>query len=74
MGKVLKFNIFHDSTKIKLFAKHQKELKFKNLDDFEVLSIDFPGLRTTAASMTSTVSMTSMASITFTASFHQKHY
>jgi hypothetical protein len=49
--KVLKFNmIFHDSTKIKLFSKHQNELKFKNLDDSEVLSSDFPGLRTSAAS------------------------
>ena len=41
--KVLKFNmIFHDSTKIKIISKHQNELEFKNLDDSEVLSSDFP--------------------------------
>ena len=41
-------------------TKHQNKAKFKDLDDSEVLSSDFPVLRTSAASMTST------------ASFHQK--
>ena len=52
------------------FSKHQHKVEFKHLDDFEVPSCDFPGLRTSAASMTSTASRTSMASITFTASIH----
>ena len=43
------------------------------MDDSEVLSSDFPGLRTSAASMTSTASTTSMASMTSTASFHGKN-
>jgi hypothetical protein len=59
--------------KINIFSKHQNKAKFKNLDDFEVPSCDFPGLRTSAASMTSTASTTSMASMTSTASFHQKN-
>ena len=73
--KVLKFNmIFHDSSKIILFSKHQNKAEFKHLDASEVPSCDFPGLRTSAASMTSTASTTSMASMTSTASFHQKNY
>ena len=73
--KVLKFNmIFHDSTKTIFFSKHQSKAKFKKLDDFEVLSSDFPDLRNLAVSGTSAASTTSMASMTFTASFHQKHY
>ena len=40
------------------------------MDDSEVPSCDFPGLRTSAASMTSTASTASMTS---TASFHQKN-
>ena len=73
--KVLKFNMtFHDSTKKKTFSKHQNKAEFKNLNDLEVLSSDFPVLRTSAASMTSTASTTSMASMTSTASFHQKIY
>ena len=53
--KVLKFNlIFHDSTPKNVFLKHQNKAKFKNLNDFEVPSCDFSGLRTSAASMTST--------------------
>ena len=44
--KVLKFNmIFHDSTKKLSFSKHQCKAEFKNLDDSEVLSSDFPGLK-----------------------------
>ena len=59
---------------INIFSKHQNKAEFKNLDDSKVLSRNFPDLRTSAASMTSTASTTSMASMTFTASFHQKHY
>jgi hypothetical protein len=66
--------IFHESTKSIFFSKHQNKAEFKNLDDSKVLSSGFPDLRTSAASMTSTVSITSIASMTFTASFHQKHY
>ena len=54
--KVLKFHIiFHDST---FFSKHQNKAEFNNMDDSEVLSRDFPGLRTSAASMASTASAT----------------
>jgi hypothetical protein len=56
------------------FSKHQNKAEFKDLDDLEVLSSDFPVLRTSAASMISTASTTSMASMTSTASFHQKFY
>ena len=69
--KVLKFNmIFHDSTQKKIFSKHKNKAEFKCLDDFEVLSSDFPGLKTSAASMTSVASTASVASMTSTASFH----
>ena len=72
-GKVLKFNmIFHYSTKKLSFSKHQCRAEFKNLDDSEVLSSDFPGLNSSAASMTSVASTASMASTTLTASFYQK--
>ena len=37
-----------------LFLKHQNKVKFKNLDAFEVLSSDFPVLKTSAASLAST--------------------
>ena len=74
-GKALKFNLtFHDSTKTIFFSKHQNKVKFKNLDDTEVLNRDFPDLRTSEASMTSTTSTASVASMTSTASFHQKNY
>ena len=53
------------------FSKHQNKAEFKDLDHSEVLSSDFPVLRTSAASMTSTSSITSIASMTSTASFHQ---
>ena len=56
------------------FSKHQCRAEFKNLDDSEVLNSDFPGLKTSAASMTSTASTTSVASMTSTASIHQKTY
>ena len=51
------------------FSKHQIKVKFKNLDDTEVLSSDFSGLKSSAASMTSVASIASMIS---TASFHEK--
>ena len=73
--RVLKFNlIFHDSTPKNFFSKHKNKTEFKCLDDSEVLSSDFPGLKTSAASMTSVASAASMASMTSTASFHQKIY
>ena len=31
-----------------IFSKHQNKAEFKNLDDSEVPSCDFPGLRTSA--------------------------
>ena len=69
--KVLKFNmIFHDSTQKKIFPKHKNNAEFKYQDDSEVLSSDFTGLKTSAASMTSVASTASMASMTSTASFH----
>ena len=73
--KVVNFNmVFHESTKLIFFSKHQNKAEFKKMDDSKVLSSDFPDLRTSAASMTSTASTASMASMTSTASFHQKHY
>ena len=69
--KVLKFNmIFHDPTQKTFFSKHKNKAEFKCLDDSEVLSSDFPGLKTSAASMTSVASTASVASMTSTASFH----
>ena len=56
----------------KYFSKHRNKAEFKNLLNSEVLSSDFSGLRTSAASVTSTASTTSVASMTWTASFHQK--
>jgi hypothetical protein len=47
------------------FSKHENKAEFKYLDDSKVLSNDFPGLKTSAASMTSVASMTS---------FHQNIY
>ena len=35
---------------IVFFSKYQNKAEFKNLDDSEVLSSDFPDLRTSAAS------------------------
>ena len=66
--KVLKFNmIFHDS--IQIFFSQNIEIKLNSN-----AWIDFPGLKTSAASMTSVASTASMASMTSTASFHQKIY
>ena len=52
------------------FSKHQYKAEFKNLDDSEVLSSDFSGLRTSAASLTSLASATSTASTASKALFH----
>ena len=58
--------------KKKGFSEHQNKTEIKCLDDSEVLSSDFPGLKTSAASMTSVALTASMASMTSTASFHQE--
>ena len=55
-----------------MFSKHQNKAEFRNLDDSAVISIDFSGLRTFAASKTSTASTTSIVSMTLAASFYQK--
>ena len=61
--KVLNFNvIFCDSTQNFFVSKHPNKAEFNDMDDSELLSSDFSGLRTSAASMTST------------ALFHQKIY
>jgi hypothetical protein len=73
--RVLKFSmIFSDSTPIFFSSKHQSKAEFENLDDTEVLSSNFPGLITSATSMTSMASTTSVASMTSTASFHETIY
>ena len=53
---------FHDSVKTFLFSKHQNKAEFKTLDDFELIHGDFSGLKTSAASLTSSASATSLAS------------
>jgi hypothetical protein len=37
--------IFHDSNQKLFFSKHQSKADFKNLNDFEVLTSDSPGLK-----------------------------
>jgi hypothetical protein len=70
---VLKFKIvFHSSTPNLFFSKYQNKAENQNLDDSEVLISDFPGFRTSAASMTSSASATSMASTASEAVFHQR--
>ena len=44
---------------ILLFAKHQNKAEFDNMDDSEVLSSDFWGFRTSAASLAWTNSLAS---------------
>jgi hypothetical protein len=71
--KVLTFKmVFCDSTPNSIFSKHQNKAKIKNLDDSEVLIYDFPDIRTSAASMTSSASAASMASTISEALFYQK--
>ena len=43
------------------FPKRKNKAEFKCLDDSEALSFDFPGLKTSAASMTSVASVASVA-------------
>ena len=61
---ILHRKIFFQNIKIKLNS---------NAWMTEVLSSDFPSLKTSAASMTSVTSTASMASMTSTASFYQKN-
>ena len=73
--KLPKFNIiFYDSTPKNFFSKHKNKVESKFLDDSEVLSSNFQGLNSSAASMTSVASTASMALMTSTASFHQQIY
>jgi hypothetical protein len=65
--------IFYNSIKKIFFSKNQNKAKFKILDDSEVISSEFPGLKTSAVSMASTASTTSLASMTSTTSFHEKN-
>ena len=60
--KVPKLNmIFHDSTRKMLFLQHQNKVDYNNLDAFGVISSDFPGLKTSAASLASAASEASLA-------------
>ena len=45
--------IFHDSAQKTFFSKNKNKAEFNCLDDSEVISSYFPGLKTSAASMTS---------------------
>jgi hypothetical protein len=53
--------ILHDSTPNFFLSKHKNKAEFKCLDDSKVLSNDFLGLKTSAASITSVASTASMA-------------
>ena len=64
--------VFRDSTPNSIFSKHQNKAEIQNLVDSEVIISDFPGIRTSAASMTSSASAASMASTTSEALFHQR--
>jgi hypothetical protein len=55
-----------------IFYEMKNIAEFKNLDDFEVLSSEFSGLRTSTESLTSSASATSMASTASKALFYQK--
>ena len=71
--KLPKFNIIlYDSDPKNFLSKSKNKAKVKCLDDSEVLNSDFPGLNSSAASMTSVASTASIASMPSTASFHQK--
>ena len=71
--RVLKSNIiFHDSTKAFCFSKHQSKAKFKNLDETEVLSSEFPSLTTSANWI---ISLNNLSGFNdSTASFQQNFY
>jgi hypothetical protein len=68
------YMIFHDFTPKNYFSKHKNKAEFKCLDNSEVLSSDFPGLKISAASKIPVASTASMTSMTSTVSFHQKFY
>ena len=71
--KILKFRtVFFDSAPNSVFSKCQNKAEIQNLDDFEVLINDFPGIRTSAASTTSSASAASMASTASEALFYQR--
>ena len=71
--KVVKFKmVFRDYTPNYIFSKHQNKAAIQNLDDSEVLISDFPGIRTSAASITLSASTASMASTISKALFHQR--
>ena len=79
--KVLRFSMsFPDSVKkmffqnIKIKFVSPKIIKFKNLQDSEVYSCDFPGLKTSLASFTSAASATSLASTASKVHFPPKNY
>ena len=55
-----------------ILSKYQNKAEFKKLDDFEVLSSNFPGLITWASTLTSTASATAIASSTSTSLFQQR--
>ena len=54
------------------FSKYQNKAEFNNLEDSEVLSRDYLGLRTSAASLASSALATSLDSITSAALYHAK--
>ena len=56
----------------KMCSKGQNKAKFKNLDNFDVLSSDFEALKTSCTSLTSSASAASLASATFTTLFTQR--
>ena len=66
--------IFHDSTKKKVFQNIQNKVVFKNLDDSGVISSDFPGPRTSAASLTSSAYATSLASYSLKSPISPKNF
>ena len=65
--------VFHDSTpNFIFFSKHQNKAANQDVGDSEVLISNFPGFRTSAASMTSLASVNSLASTASEALFHQR--
>ena len=57
---------------ILFFSKQQNKATNQDLGDSEVLISDFPALRTSVTSMTSSAFATSMASTASEALFHQR--
>jgi len=72
--KVLKFKmVFCDSNLNSIFSKHQIKAEIQNLDGSKIFINDFLGVRTSAASRTSSTSAASMASTTSKALFYQRN-